>query len=66
MTAHRHVCDCGAVLLCSQEPDQCPIRQWECPRCLDQDFDLYVDQLEADSTHNDTENMTDEHQQRIS
>ncbi len=40
--SHIHLCDCGrGTLHCEDEPDKCPVRQFVCPRCID-------DALEAD------------------
>lgn len=50
---HRHVCPCGDFFVCSQEPDQCPIRHWDCPRCEDRARETYLSQLatEQEQTH---------------
>lgn len=39
---HRHYCSCGAYLVCSQELDQCSIRHFDCPVCLDREIDKYM------------------------
>jgi hypothetical protein len=42
---HRHVCACGTVLACTQEPDRCavsPSTAWACPACLMQQLDDFL------------------------
>lgn len=45
MATHRHVCACGDYFVCSQEPDKCTVRQFECPRCVDAQLDAWMAEL---------------------